>query len=77
LILNFALQQASQLGAQLTTLEVRESNRAAIDMYRNSGFELRGRRAGYYRDNDEDALVMFKHHLEVRQQTVRDSFGEG
>ena len=42
------------------TLEVRPSNRAAIDMYEKLGFRARGVRRGYYLDNHEDALIMWK-----------------
>ena len=75
-ILEYALEQANRLGAELATLEVRESNKAAIELYRQFGFELRGRRTGYYVDNDEDALVMFKNHLEPQQYNVRETIGE-
>jgi ribosomal-protein-alanine N-acetyltransferase len=40
------------------TLEVRESNRAAIDLYEKSGFTKTGIRRGYYKRPDEDALIM-------------------
>ena len=76
LILGYALQKAKTLGADLVTLEVRESNHAAIALYRDFGFELRGRRRGYYRDNDEDALVMFKDQLGQRQGDLREYIGE-
>ncbi|MCB0359239.1 MAG: ribosomal protein S18-alanine N-acetyltransferase [Bdellovibrionales bacterium] len=39
-------------------LEVRESNRAAIEFYLHEGFELLGKRPGYYADNGESALVL-------------------
>ena len=42
------------------TLEVRPSNRSAIDMYEKLGFRSRGVRRGYYLDNHEDALIMWK-----------------
>ena len=41
------------------TLEVRESNRAAIDLYERFGFRAAGRRRRYYQDNGEDALIMW------------------
>ena len=40
------------------TLEVRPSNKAAIDLYRSCGFEAVGTRRRYYEDNGEDAIVM-------------------
>jgi [ribosomal protein S18]-alanine N-acetyltransferase len=42
------------------TLEVRVSNEAAIKLYESLGFKARGVRRGYYTDNREDALVMWK-----------------
>jgi ribosomal-protein-alanine N-acetyltransferase len=42
------------------TLEVRVSNAKAIDLYERLGFRSRGLRRGYYTDNREDALIMWK-----------------
>jgi ribosomal-protein-alanine N-acetyltransferase len=42
------------------TLEVRVSNATAIALYERVGFEARGIRRGYYTDNREDALIMWK-----------------
>jgi [ribosomal protein S18]-alanine N-acetyltransferase len=42
------------------TLEVRVSNATAIGLYERLGFESRGIRRGYYTDNREDALIMWK-----------------
>ena len=42
------------------TLEVRVSNATAIALYERLGFESRGIRRGYYTDNREDALIMWK-----------------
>jgi ribosomal-protein-alanine N-acetyltransferase len=42
------------------TLEVRVSNVGAIDLYERLGFERRGTRRGYYTDNREDALIMWR-----------------
>ena len=42
------------------TLEVRISNESAIHLYEQLGFEARGLRRGYYTDNREDALIMWK-----------------
>ena len=42
------------------TLEVRVSNEGAIDLYRRLGFQPRGIRRGYYTDNREDALIMWR-----------------
>jgi [ribosomal protein S18]-alanine N-acetyltransferase len=42
------------------TLEVRTSNDAAIRLYERFGFRSAGRRRGYYHDNREDALIMWR-----------------
>jgi [ribosomal protein S18]-alanine N-acetyltransferase len=42
------------------TLEVRVSNAGAIKLYEKLGFVARGIRRGYYTDNREDALIMWK-----------------
>jgi ribosomal-protein-alanine N-acetyltransferase len=42
------------------TLEVRVSNTSAIALYERFGFETSGVRRGYYTDNREDALIMWK-----------------
>ena len=42
------------------TLEVRVSNATAIALYERLGFQARGIRRGYYTDNREDALIMWK-----------------
>ena len=42
------------------TLEVRVSNTGAIRLYEQLGFEARGIRRGYYTDNREDALIMWR-----------------
>ena len=42
------------------TLEVRVSNEDAIRLYERLGFEPRGVRRGYYTDNREDALIMWR-----------------
>ena len=42
------------------TLEVRVSNDGAIRLYERLGFTARGIRRGYYTDNREDALIMWR-----------------
>lgn len=50
--------QAQRAHERSVTLEVRESNEAAQQLYRKLGFEVEGRRERYYSDNQEDALIM-------------------
>jgi ribosomal-protein-alanine N-acetyltransferase len=64
-LLRAALARARALGAESITLEVRPSNAQAIRLYERFGFEAVGRRPRYYRDNDEDALLMTRHGLQA------------
>jgi ribosomal-protein-alanine N-acetyltransferase len=48
------------------TLEVRVSNDHAIKLYESLGFVSRGVRRGYYTDNREDALIMWKDPIRER-----------
>lgn len=57
-LLSHALLNLIQEGARSSFLEVRESNIPAQEMYRKFGYEESGRRRRYYRDNDEDAILM-------------------
>lgn len=58
LILLLLLRQAQEQGVSLTTLEVRQSNHVAQQLYISLGFETVGRRRNYYRAPTEDALLM-------------------
>ena len=57
-LLEVALDSARDMGGCLATLEVRESNQVALKLYQKYGFLPAGRRKRYYRDNNEDAIVM-------------------
>jgi ribosomal-protein-alanine N-acetyltransferase len=57
-LLSHALSRALDEGARSSFLEVRESNLVAQQMYRQFGYEATGRRKRYYKDNDEDAILM-------------------
>jgi ribosomal-protein-alanine N-acetyltransferase len=48
------------------TLEVRVSNDVAIRLYEQAGFRARGVRRGYYTDNREDALIMWRDPEQAR-----------
>jgi ribosomal-protein-alanine N-acetyltransferase len=53
------------------TLEVRVTNTAAIALYERAGFRATGVRRGYYTDNREDALIMW------RDPAIPDSVVDG
>ena len=57
-LMDHALISAIDEGAISAFLEVRESNLAAQSMYRQYGFIATGRRPRYYKDNNEDAILM-------------------
>ncbi|NLW07403.1 MAG: ribosomal protein S18-alanine N-acetyltransferase [Clostridia bacterium] len=61
LLLKVLMQEAAYLGADRMTLEVRVSNHAARRLYERLGFVSAGIRKGYYNDNKEDAIIMWKH----------------
>jgi len=58
-LLNHLFGAADRPGEQYT-LEVRQSNSAAIALYEGFGFRSAGFRKGYYHDNKEDALIMWR-----------------
>lgn len=57
-LLLISLRDAIKNGVSSATLEVRAGNLAAQRLYRRFRFEEVGRRPRYYRDNDEDAILM-------------------
>jgi [ribosomal protein S18]-alanine N-acetyltransferase len=63
LMLIYLLDEAIERGAAWMTLEVRESNVAAQQLYRKYGFTTVTTRKGYYSDNNENALVMWAGNL--------------
>lgn len=53
-----AAREAADHGAERIFLQVRESNEAALALYRSAGFRRIGRKRGYYRTPREDALLL-------------------
>jgi ribosomal-protein-alanine N-acetyltransferase len=53
-----ALQSAKAEGAMRAFLEVRSGNAVAQAMYKKYGFIVAGVRLRYYKDNNEDAILM-------------------
>jgi [ribosomal protein S18]-alanine N-acetyltransferase len=57
-LLGSVLEDARRRSTRLVVLEVRPSNVEARALYESLGFQVVGRRRGYYYDTGEDALVM-------------------
>lgn len=57
-LMRFAIAKVRAAGAEFMTLEVRQSNVAAVALYKKLGFEILGTRKNYYTRPDEDACVM-------------------
>jgi len=66
-LLSHSLHYMAGEGAISSFLEVRESNIAAREMYRKFGYIEVGRRKRYYKDNDEDAILMTLEGLSVEK----------
>jgi ribosomal-protein-alanine acetyltransferase len=58
MLLAEAVREGRDSGARSIWLEVRASNGSAARFYEAMGFRVAGRRPKYYRDPDEDALVL-------------------
>lgn len=59
-LLQASIDLAKFKGAPSVTLEVRASNEGAKALYSQFGFKPAGLRKGYYGDNKEDAIIMWK-----------------
>jgi len=57
------LDEAARRGARRATLEVRQNNIAAQELYEKYGFTPAAIRRGYYTDNHENAVVMWVHDM--------------
>jgi len=57
-MMRYAIARTRESGAAFMTLEVRQSNTAAVTLYKKLGFEIMGTRKNYYTKPDEDACVM-------------------
>src|SRR5205085_4005427 len=60
MLLERLFEETAGEGRRGYTLEVRVSNDVAIRLYERAGFKPRGIRRGYYTDNREDALIMWR-----------------
>ncbi len=61
-ILDQILNMCDENNIKSLTLEVRKSNYAAQKLYEKYGFKAEGLRKRYYADNNEDALIMWRHN---------------
>ena len=59
-LLETTLKQARKRGAHNAYLEVRSKNNPAIGLYKRLGFQIQSVRKEYYRNDNDDALVMHK-----------------
>ena len=59
-LLDYAVKTERGRGLERLFLEVRSKNLAALSLYRAYGFEKIGIRKNYYKNPDDDALVMLK-----------------
>lgn len=68
------MEEAILQGAHRATLEVREGNRAAQNLYRKYNFYNAAVRKNYYTDNGENALVMWANdvHTPAYQSHLRE-----
>jgi ribosomal-protein-alanine acetyltransferase len=71
-LLDAGLSAVRARGGSEVFLEVRASNAVAQALYAGRGFRTEGRRRGYYRRPDEDALV-----LRLVMAPVRSNDGDG
>lgn len=73
LLLATMLRRTVNLGAEYSVLEVRESNATAQALYEKYEYKTEGRRKGYYRDNNEDALLMTVRPLDAAYRQRLDT----
>lgn len=59
-LMNEIFEKAKEKECHSIFLEVRESNTAALELYKSYGFASTGKRKGYYANPREDALLMVK-----------------
>lgn len=59
-LLREVMAEAARDGARRATLEVRESNAAALELYARLGFQVTARRRNYYTNPVEDALILWR-----------------
>lgn len=85
LLLCTLLQEALHRGLKWATLEVKADNDRAITLYQKFGFQIIGKRKGYYQPEGKDALILwnknlpqseFSQHLANWQKTIEARFSD-
>lgn len=64
ILIEHLIDRAKTEGITSMTLEVRRSNMPAQRLYKRYGFIESGVRKGYYADNGEDAIIMWKNSIQ-------------
>jgi len=59
-LIKIVFEKLRTLAINEVTLEVRENNFKAINLYKKLGFYEEGKRINYYSDTNEDAIIMWK-----------------
>lgn len=57
-LLDTAIGMAEGMGLKFLSLEVRPSNKIAVDLYKSRDFKVAGRRKNFYTEPKEDGLIM-------------------
>lgn len=57
-MMDMLIESSEAQGIASLMLEVREANRSAIALYKSHGFNVEGKRDGYYAETGENALLM-------------------
>ena len=70
-LLHATMRVAASFGAEMMTLEVRETNAVAQRMYDEMDFSQQGRRKRYYTDTGEDALLLW--NRDIRQTVEKNA----
>ena len=65
------IEESIRMGARAVSLEVRETNIGAQDLYERFGFQKVGKRKGYYQETNEDAYVMWTSDIRSRDYRAR------
>lgn len=70
-IMLLSMQAAAELKATEMTLEVRESNIGAQEMYKQLDFHYAGTRKRYYSDTGEDAFILWNRDIRETIKQLR------